>query len=224
MRADAVFSTLWTKAGRTFRPWLTGSRLTVWMGFALVLSPLFAGDLDARALRQARPIGPVYLFRGVFGIDGGITALRDEMLRRGIPAVAYNPGEGGELTQTIASARAANRPTPVILIGYSLGGQNVVDLSYELGQAGIPVDLLVTLDAPDPPPVPPNVRRAVNLYQTVAGAFRGQPLVAAPSFRGQLINTNLNSVPAIEHHDFALRAEVITPVLREVLQTLRRSP
>jgi surfactin synthase thioesterase subunit len=179
------------------------------------------GGLEAQELRPARSVGQVYLFRGIFSIDGGISVLRDQILRRGIPAAAYDFDQWGGLTAAIANARRAGQSGPVILIGYSLGGQSAVDLSYALGQAGIPVDLLVTLDAPDPLPVPGNVRQALNLYQTRAGPH-GRPLVVEASFRGQLVNRSLDMLPGISHDDLVRRPEVLSLVLPQVLQTLRR--
>jgi hypothetical protein len=211
------------RAGVLSRKWLAGSWVVAALGAALLLALAPVSGGHGKELRPARPVGQVYLFRGIFGIDGGISILRDELLRRGIPAVAYNPGEWSGLTGAIANARMA-QGAPVVLIGFSLGGQDAVDLTYALGQAGVPVDLLVTLDSPDPLPVPANVRQALNLYQTTAGAWRGRPLAAAASFQGQLVNMSLDSVPGIEHHDFVNRTQVITPVLRQVLQALRRGP
>jgi hypothetical protein len=197
--------------------------MMVRVALGLMLLGTFAPDLRAKDLRSARAPGQVYLFRGVFGIDGGISVLRNEILRRGIPATAYDPGEWGAVAGAIAThERAARQHAPVALIGYSLGAHDAISLSYELGQAGIPVDLLVTLDAPDPLPVPANVRQVLNLYQTRAGFVRGQPVTVAASFSGHLINRDLASLPDIEHNDFVRRPEVLAWVMRQLFQTLRR--
>jgi hypothetical protein len=188
----------------------------------ILVAPALAAA-EARGVRAPRPAGQVHLFRGVFGIDGGITELQQEMARRGIPATAYSPGEWESLATALADAERSGRGVGrLVLVGYSLGGAQATKLSQELAQAGIPVDLLITLDAPDPLPVSGNVREAVNLYQTQAGFFRGRPLVASDSFRGRLINRSFDGIPNIEHHDFVRHPQVLAAVVREVSRILRR--
>jgi hypothetical protein len=80
----------------------------------------------------------------------------------------------------------------------------------------------VTLDAPDPLPIPANVRQVLNLYQTRGGLVQGQPVTVSASFRGQFVNKDLNALPGIEHEDFVRRPEVIAEVIRQLSQTLRR--
>jgi hypothetical protein len=207
---------------RAALPWADRCRSAVAAGVlatALIGSPA----ADARAVRGPKPAGQVHLFRGVFGIDGGITDLQQEIARRGIPAIAHDPGALDGLATAIATAERAGRGHGrIVLVGYSLGGAQATRLSQELGQAGVPVDLLITLDAPDPLPVSGNVREAINLYQTQAGFFRGRPLVASQSFRGRLVNRSFDGVPDIEHHDFVRHPRVLAEVVREVSRILRR--
>jgi thioesterase domain-containing protein len=190
---------------------------------AIMLMALPLADAEAKGARVPRPAGQVHLFRGVFGIDGGITELQQQIARRGIAVTAYSPGEWESLATAIGEAERSGRGHGrIVLVGYSLGGAQATKLSQELAQAGVPVDLLITLDAPDPLPVAGNVREAVNLYQTRAGFFRGRPLVASGSFRGRLINKSLDTLPDIEHHDFVRHPQVLAEVVREVTRILRR--
>ena len=53
-----------------------------------------------------------------------------------------------------------------MLIGHSYGADDVVRVARELDKSNVPVDLLVTLDPVTPPPVPKNVRHALNIYQS----------------------------------------------------------
>jgi hypothetical protein len=209
---------------RAGRRWTDCCRSTLVGGVLatmLIASPV--ADALARGGRGPRPAGQVHLFRGVFGIDGGITDLQQEIARRGIPATAYDPGGWEDLAAAITAAERSGRGHGrIVLVGYSLGGAQATKLSQELAQAGVPVDLLITLDAPDPMPVSGNVRQALNLYQTRAGFFRGRPLVASGSFRGRLVNRSFDGVPDIEHHDFVRHPLVLAAVVREVARVLGR--
>ena len=53
-----------------------------------------------------------------------------------------------------------------MIVGHSLGGSAAADMAAELGRAGIPVQLVVTLDPVGGSQVPSNVRRSVNFLPT----------------------------------------------------------
>jgi thioesterase domain-containing protein len=78
-----------------------------------------------------------------------------------------------------------------VLIGHSLGGNDVVSMAEKLGRHGIVVDLLIPVDATAPAPIPANVRRAVNYFQ--AGNGWSSPIRPGAGFRGQLVNADLES-------------------------------
>ena len=48
----------------------------------------------------------------------------------------------------------------LVLIGHSLGGDDVIKLAERLNQAGIPVDLLMPIDPVSQGAVPANVRES----------------------------------------------------------------
>jgi hypothetical protein len=59
----------------------------------------------------------------------------------------------------------------VIIFGHSWGGSQTVALARELGEHGIPVSLTIQLDSVRKPgqqdsTIPPNVKEAINFYQT----------------------------------------------------------
>ena len=181
-----------------------------------------AGSVDARA-RAAMParVGSVYMLRGLLGISGGIDEVAAELNGLGVRATVHEHSDWLAIAEAIeARYRAQPEREPIILVGFSLGGNDVIQLSRHLGAAGIPVDLLVTLDPTIPPSVPANVAQAVDLYQNRAG-FRGVPLVADAGFRGGLVNRNLSGLPGIEHHNFPVRPEVRREVVARVLQVAR---
>jgi hypothetical protein len=71
----------------------------------------------------------------------------------------------------------------VIIYGHSWGGSQTVTLARALGQYGIPVQLTIQVDSVRKPgqedsTIPPNVKNAVNFYQT-RGPIHGRPLIRA---------------------------------------------
>jgi hypothetical protein len=109
----------------------------------------------------------VIMLRGWFGVfSTGLDGLSDELKSKGINAVV-----AGHLYWTTALAeiekeRAAGKYRPIVLIGHSQGANNVIDISRSLQQKNIPVDLVITLAPFLQYPMPNNVLRAVNFYQS----------------------------------------------------------
>jgi hypothetical protein len=71
----------------------------------------------------------------------------------------------------------------IIIYGHSWGASQVVNLARDLGRLGIPVSLTIQLDSVHKPGhddavIPPNVRNAVNFYQT-RGFIHGRSRIRA---------------------------------------------
>jgi thioesterase domain-containing protein len=75
----------------------------------------------------------------------------------------------------ILRGRTAGEIGTLILIGHSRGGNDSIEIARGLEVSRVPVDLLVTFDPYRQKPVPANVARAINYYQTAAGAWRSFP-------------------------------------------------
>ncbi len=99
---------------------------------------------------------------------------------------------------------------PLVLVGHSQGGNNVVDMARELEKQAIPVDLLVTIAPWLQEPVPANVVRAINYYQSPGW---GSPLVADPGFKGELSNINVAGDLGILHINIDKDARVQAAIL-----------
>ncbi len=54
---------------------------------------------------------------------------------------------------------------PIILVGFSYGADDVIEISHRLGERGVGVDLLVTIDPVTPRRIGGNVARCVNFYE-----------------------------------------------------------
>jgi len=169
----------------------------------------------------------VYLLRGWFGVfSTGMDTIAEELRAKGIKADAIGHLEWKSTAAKIAADRAAGATGPLVLIGHSQGGNNVIDMARELEKQSIPVDLLVTVAPFMQEPVPSNVVRAINYYQSPGW---GSPLVAEPGFKGQLSNVNVAEDPAIVHinmdKDPKIQAQIvgaITGLANNVSQQVTR--
>ena len=126
------------------------------LGCALLVAAL---ALSSPALAETR----VYLLRGWFGVfSTGMDTMAEALRAKGIKAEAIGHLEWKTTAAKIASERAAGATGPLVLIGHSQGGNNVIDMARELDKQSIPVDLLVTVAPFMQEPVPANVVRAPN--------------------------------------------------------------
>ena len=138
----------------------------------------------------------VYLFRGLFGMSPGMDALGEKLRQRGINATVHAYGETTTLAAVAAQNYKSGREAPIILIGHSSGGREIIPMAAQLGHAGVPVALLIPIDTPSAAPVPANVRRVVNLYLSDGV---GVPVVRGKNFTGQLQNVDLKKDPTMGH-------------------------
>ena len=82
----------------------------------------------------------------------------------------------------VPTSRGKER-TRIIIYGHSWGASQVVTLARDLGRLGIPVSLTIQVDSVHKPShedavIPPNVRNAVNFYQT-RGFIHGRSRIRA---------------------------------------------
>ena len=139
----------------------------------------------------------VYLLRGWFGVfSTGMDTIAEALRAQGIKAEAIGHLEWKSAAAKIASERAAGATGPLVLVGHSQGGNNVIDMARELEKQSIPVDLLVTVAPFMQEPVPANVVRALNYYQSPGW---GSALVADPGFKGNLSNVNVAEDAGVLH-------------------------
>ena len=82
----------------------------------------------------------VYLLRGWFGVfSTGMDAIAEALRAKGIKAEAIGHLEWKSTAAKIASDRAAGANGPLVLVGHSQGGNNVIDMARELQKQSIPV-------------------------------------------------------------------------------------
>jgi fermentation-respiration switch protein FrsA (DUF1100 family) len=147
---------------------------------------------EPAAVRAASRRPVAYLFRGLFDVNSlGMDDLAGKLRGRGIEASVYSHTQWEDLSERIIAQQRAGLAGPIVLIGHSLGGSAAILLAGQLGRAGIAVDLLVPVDPVMAPPVPANVRRAVDYYQANNGY--GEPVGPGAGFSGVLVNADLES-------------------------------
>jgi pimeloyl-ACP methyl ester carboxylesterase len=191
------------------------------------------GPLDRVQPASNKPrAGNAYLLRGFIGVfSTGVDDLTRQINRSGVRAHVYQDDQWSELARTIAREyRAAPDTEPLVLIGHSYGADDVIRIARELDRANVPVDLLVTLDPVTPPPVPKNVRQALNIYQS-NGAWdalpflRGVPVRADAGFVGRLDNFDIKKdrrdllEPGTDHFNIEKKGAVHEEVVGHVLIT-----
>ena len=115
----------------------------------------------------------------------------------------------------IVQEKAAGKLGALVLVGHSQGGINAIEMARTLETHKIPVDLLVTLAPFMQNPIPGNVVRALNFYQSPGW---GSPLTAVPGFRGKISNIDLTSDLIITHITIDKTAKVQAEIVRAVLE------
>ena len=173
----------------------------------LCCSPAFAGEPR------------VLLLRGWFGVfSTGMDGLADELKSKGIKAQVAGHLYWSTALKEIVRDRAAGKTGPLVLVGHSQGANNVIDMARSLEKQKIPVDLLVTLAPFMQDPIPANVVRAVNFYQSPGW---GAPLTTDRSFHGKLSNINVGDDWTIAHVSIDKSAKIHAEIAREILAALK---
>jgi hypothetical protein len=156
----------------------------------------------------------VILLRGWFGVFSmGLDTVAEQLKVHGINAeVAGHLNWSNEVSEILRD-RSAGQTRPLILVGHSQGGNNVIDMARALEPSHVTVDLLITLSPFLQNRVPANVAKAINYYQAPGW---GQPLEADQGFQGKLINVNLADDPTITHIGIDKSTRIQNEILREI--------
>jgi hypothetical protein len=175
-----------------------------------------------------RAPGRVFFFRGQAIIfSRGFGMMCGELRRRGVWAEDLRcRGETWAVRQIINDHRGGRWRGPVVLVGHSCGGRSALFAAEQLRTAGIDVSLIVCLDVTLPPPVPANVRRAINLRRTRWRLYPAMSLVPGPGAATAVENIDLDAPdspidPAwIWHANITSRPRVRDYVVGRILESL----
>jgi pimeloyl-ACP methyl ester carboxylesterase len=189
------------------------SRRIAAMGLGLAALALMAGVVRAQAApgTARRSAAHVYVLSGLMNMSPGFDDLAQRIRQRGIAATVSNHNLWGSLAEQAIADYKRGQLRAIAIVGHSMGGGAALDMAAELGRAGVPVELVVTIDPVGTTVVPSNVRRTVNLY--VRGGI-GAPIQRASKSRGAVQNVP-EANPDIGH--FSIIAARETQVLGLVL-------
>jgi pimeloyl-ACP methyl ester carboxylesterase len=148
----------------------------------------------------ALPRGRVYLFRGALGpiFSRGMDSLTDQLEHAGIKADVYE----FTICRLIAAQAILDYrkdPTPIVLIGHSMGGLCALTFADILREEDIPVSLVVTIDpAHASPKVPLNVERYINVFLSNS-VLGGGDVVAKQGYQGHYASFDLSRHEEVTH-------------------------
>lgn len=152
--------------------------------------------------------GEVHTMRGGLGVFSiGMNQLRDRVEEQyHIPAYSTMWYNAGDVSRFIIHRYYQQKhPGPIILVGHSLGANEQIKVARNLNKAGVPVALLVTVDAVSQTIVPSNVQHALNLYKPgYVPMFSGLKLRAVDPQRTPIENINVATLPGVQVNHFTL--------------------
>jgi pimeloyl-ACP methyl ester carboxylesterase len=183
---------------------------------------IFAGSPCHRA--TAKGVGKtganrpyqVYLLKGLADIfSSGLDFLQAKLQARGIAGEVHSHAQADELAQSAIAKWRGGARGPIIIIGHSLGADAAITMAHRLGEAGVPVALLVTFSPVDSASASANVARAVNYFQS-GSAWHGQ-ITRGPGFHGALENVDLAQTPGITHFNIEKSEPLHVATIAKVL-------
>jgi hypothetical protein len=156
----------------------------------------------------------VLLLRGWFGVfSTGMDGLAAELKAKGIKAEVAGHLYWSTAVKEIVKERTAGKTKALVLVGHSQGANNVIDMARALEPHKVSVDLLVTLAPFMQNPIPANVVRAVNYFQSPGW---GAPLTAEPGFHGKLSNVDVGDDWTIAHISIDKSSRIHAEISREI--------
>ena len=187
------------------------------------------GDITAIRTLPDRPRATtVYLLRGWRDLwSEGIDQLAQEMREHHLHAQVFRAAQWTDLVKVLSDRDTESAsPLPLVLIGFSYGADDAIQIAQELQKHHLSVDLLITIDPVTPPPVPSNVKLCYNYYQSngfwdVFPWLRGIPLKSNDS--GKLVNIDIRKdrTDLLErntaHSNIAANPKLQDEIVRRVL-------
>ena len=158
----------------------------------------------------------IYLLKGLADVfSSGMDFLQAKLQARGIVGAVRSHAAVESLAQSAIARWRSGSHGPIIIVGHSLGADAAIVMAQRLGSAQVPVALLVTFGPVDSAPVPANVRRAVNYFQSNS-VWHGR-ITAGAGFQGVLENVDLARARGITHFNIEkveqLHKATVTKVL-----------
>jgi hypothetical protein len=140
----------------------------------------------------------IYLLKGLADVfSSGMDFLQAKLQARGIAGEVHSHNEWDTLAQSAIAKWHGGAHGPIIIIGHSLGADAAILMAQKLGEAQVPVALLVAFSPVESGPANANVARAVTFFQSNS-AWHGQ-ITKGAGFHGVLESVDLAEAPGITH-------------------------
>jgi len=202
---------------------LGGFRLPVTLSMVLLLA---ASSTALAKSRVPKLPGKVLLVRGAFNVFSlGLDDLAQKLVSRGLDVQVTSASQSSSAASKIRYEYRTNPATgPIVIIGHSLGAKLAPRLAADMQRSGVPVKLIVILDAPEKIWIPANVERCVNIYQSIPiGLVRGYP-ASAEGRSTDLINVDIAKLQgdhpslAVNHFNIEAIDWIHDAVVQEVVR------
>jgi hypothetical protein len=161
--------------------------------------------------------GEVHTMRGGLGIfSKGMNQLRDSVAEKyhisSRSTMWYN---AGEVSRNIINRYYKQKEhRPIILVGHSLGANEQIKVARNLNDAGVPVALLVTVDAVSQTIVPPNVKQVLNVYKPgYVPMFSGLKLRAVNPEKTNIENVNVDLLKEVNVNHFTIDKDKVVQAM-----------
>ncbi|MDI1352666.1 MAG: hypothetical protein PSV35_07870 [bacterium] len=173
--------------------------------------------LPKQLSHSAHGLGEIHTMRGGLGIFSiGMNQLRNSVAEHyKIPAYSTMWYNAGHVTRFIINRYYVQGDhSPIILVGHSLGANEQIKVARNLNAVGIPVDLLVTIDAVSQTIVPTNVHYALNIYKPgYVPMFSGLKLRAVDPTKTIIENINVTHLKGITVNHFTIDKDPLVQAL-----------
>jgi pimeloyl-ACP methyl ester carboxylesterase len=123
----------------------------------------WSGQSLGRAGAAAHTGTHLYVMLGFGDMSPGLREFGAKARAHGIPTTVGSYGDWAGFAEAAIRQYRSGHVRSIIIVGHSLGGGAARAMAAELGRAGVPVKLLVTLDPVGEQRVSSNVRRSVNI-------------------------------------------------------------
>ncbi|MFI4962938.1 MAG: hypothetical protein ACHP6H_03675 [Legionellales bacterium] len=175
-----------------------------------------------------KDVAEIHTMLGGLGLfSRGMLQLRDSSAQRfdvsSSSSIWYN---AGHVTASIKKNYYAHNPhRPIILMGHSLGANEQIKVARNLNKEGIPVDLLVTIDAVSQTIVPPNVKEALNMYKSgYVPMFSGLKLRAVNPNVTHIENVDVTQLKGVHVNHFTIdKDEVVQAMILDKVDKVLRN-
>ncbi len=172
--------------------------VTLMIAAIVLVGPCHHATAKGVGKTGGNPPYQIYLLKGLADVfSSGMDFLQAKLQARGIVGEVHSHSEWDKLAQSAITRWHAGAHGPIIIIGHSLGADAAILMAQKLGEAQVPVALLVAFSPVDSAPANANVARAVTYFQSNS-AWHGQ-ITRGAGFHGVMETVDLAEAPGITH-------------------------